>query len=182
MTNGKNKNMIHDLVSISLFASLITICSWITVPFVIPFTLQTFAIFLTVALLGGKRGTIAVCCYILLGICGLPVFSNFNSGASTLLGTTGGYISGFIFMALVMWAFEAMFGKKTHVLVISMIVGLLVLYAFGSLWYMLVYMKDTGTVGITAVLIKCVAPYILPDIAKMFLAVIIKKRLEKHIR
>ncbi len=182
MTNGKNKKMIHDLVSISLFTSLITLCSWITVPFVIPFTLQTFAIFLTVALLGGKRGTIAVCCYILLGACGLPVFSNFNSGASALLGTTGGYISGFIFMALVMWTFEAIFGKNTVVLVISMISGLLVCYAFGSLWYMFVYMRDTGAVGITAVLVKCVFPYILPDIAKMFLAVIVKKRLEKHIR
>ena len=95
---------------IGLFAVVIAICSWISIPTVVPFTLQTFAVFLAVAVLGGKRGTLSVIVYVLLGAVGLPVFSGFKGGIGVLLNTTGGYIIGFIFSALLMWAFEKAFG------------------------------------------------------------------------
>ena len=82
---------------IGLFAVVIAICSWISIPTVVPFTLQTFAVFLAVAILGGKRGTLSVIVYVLLGADGLPVFSGFKGGFGVLLNTTGGYIIGFIF-------------------------------------------------------------------------------------
>ena len=102
---------------IGLFAVVIAICSWISIPTVVPFTLQTFAVFLAVAVLGGKRGTLSVIVYVLLGAVGLPVFSGFKGGIGVLLNTTGGYIIGFIFSALLMWAFEKAFGKKTWALI-----------------------------------------------------------------
>lgn len=182
MLNEKMKQKIYDLVYIALFTSLIVVCSWITVPLVIPFTLQTFAIFTTIALLGGKRGTISVICYILLGLCGLPVFSKFNSGASALFGATGGYIMGFVLMALIMWGCEKLFGKKTSALVVSMFLGLAVCYLFGSVWYMFVYMDSTGAAGFVAALLQCVVPFIVPDVLKIVLSVLIKKRLGKYIK
>ena len=89
-----------DMAYIALFAVLLTVCAWISVPLPVPFTLQTFAIFAALGILGGRRGTWAVAVYLLLGAVGLPVFSGFRGGLGALLGTTGGYILGFLALAL----------------------------------------------------------------------------------
>ena len=172
-TVSRSKIGTTDLVYIGIFAALITVCSWISINLVVPFTLQTFAIFLAVYLLGGRRGTVSVLVYILLGAVGLPVFSGFSGGIGRLLGTTGGYIIGFLFSALVMWAFETFFGKNFRTYAISMVVGLIVCYAFGTAWYMIVYTRDSGITGIMVVLGKCVFPFIIPDLIKISLALAI---------
>ena len=69
-----------DMAYIALFAVLITICSWISIPAAVPLTFQTFGVFLAVGVLGGKRGTLSVVTYLLLGAVGLPVFSGFRGG------------------------------------------------------------------------------------------------------
>ena len=106
----------REIAYIGLCTALIAVCSWISIPLTVPITLQTFAIFLTVALLGLKNGTITVLVYILLGAIGLPVFSGFKSGAAVLLGTTGGYIIGFLFSAIVVGLILKFFGKSTLVM------------------------------------------------------------------
>lgn len=168
-----------DIVYIGLFAVLIAICSWISIPTMIPFTLQTFAVFCTMGLLGGKRGTLAIITYVLLGAIGMPVFQSFTGGIGWLLGNTGGYIIGFIVMALVYWLITAIFGNKTIISVISMLVGLLLCYGLGSLWFMVVYSGSNGAVGLATVLSWCVIPFILPDLVKLALAVILVKRLSR---
>ena len=90
-----------DLVYISIGAALIAICSWISIPTAVPFTLQTFAVFFVLLLLGGERGTIATLIYILLGAIGVPVFAGFSGGIGILFGSTGGYIIGFLFTGLI---------------------------------------------------------------------------------
>lgn len=171
-----------DIVYIALFAVLITICTWIAIPAAVPFTLQTFAVFIAVGLLGTKRGVAAILVYILLGVIGLPVFSGFSSGLGWLLGNTGGYIIGFIFTALAMGLIIKFFGKKTIVLVISMVVGLAICYIFGTLWFMFIYTQNVGPVGLATVISWCVLPYIIPDTIKIIIAVIIIKRVSKHIK
>ncbi len=177
MTKSRTK----DIVYIAMFAMIIAVCSWISIPTVIPFTLQTFGVFLTVSLLGGKRGTASVAIYLLLGLIGVPVFANFKSGIGTLLGATGGYIIGFIFTAIVMWAFERICIKRAWFLPVAMAIGLLVCYAFGTAWFMIVYAKTSGTMGIWSALTLCVFPYLLPDAAKIALATLLTKRLRKVI-
>lgn len=164
-----------DIVYIAIFAALMAVCSWIsiTVVFPVPFTLQTFGVFLAVCLLGGKRGTISVLVYILLGAVGLPVFAGFSGGIGSLLGNTGGYIIGFLFSALVMWAFEKLLGKKLWVYAVSMVLGLIVCYAFGTVWFMIVYARSNDAVGLITVLGWCVFPFIIPDLVKITLALII---------
>jgi biotin transport system substrate-specific component len=88
------------MTAVALGAVLIIICSWLTVPFAVPFTMQTFAVYCALLLLGGRRGLLAVLLYILLGAFGLPVFSGFRGGIGALLGPTGGYILGFLLCAL----------------------------------------------------------------------------------
>ena len=178
----RQKNKTYDLVYVSIFVVLIAVCSWISIPLTVPVTLQTFGVFIAVGLLGGKRGTLAVLVYILMGAIGIPVFSGFTGGIGILAGTTGGYIVGFLFSALLMWGMEKLFGKDTKVLAGSMILGLAVCYAVGTLWFMAVYAASSGAVGIFTVLGWCVFPFIIPDIAKIVLALILTKRLSGVIR
>jgi len=171
-----------DMVYIALFAVVMAICSWIVIPTAVPFTLQTFGVFLAVLVLGGKRGSFAVFLYILMGILGLPVFSGFTGGAGVLLGHTGGYIMGFLLLSVTMWIFEALFGQNMRIYWISMILGLLLCYGFGTFWYIAVYAKSTKETGIITVISLCVLPFIVPDIIKMILAMAIRKRLIKVVR
>lgn len=178
----RQRSKTYDLVYISILVVLIAVCSWISIPLTVPVTLQTFGVFTAVGLLGGKRGTLAVLVYILMGAIGIPVFSGFTGGIGILAGTTGGYIAGFLFSALIMWGMEKLFGRSTLVLAGSMVLGLIVCYAVGTLWFMAVYAASSRAVGLLTVLGWCVFPFILPDIAKIVLALILTKRLSGVIK
>ena len=174
-----NKMTTKDMILIGMFAVLMAISVWITIPGPVPFTLQTFGVFATIGILGGKRGTIAVIVYILMGLVGLPVFAGFAGGPGVIIGMTGGYIVGFVASALVMWGMEKAFGRNKKVLILSMFAGLLVCYAFGTAWFMLTYTRTTGPIGLGAVLSMCVIPFIIPDCIKIAIAYYLTNRLEK---
>ncbi|WP_100065358.1 biotin transporter BioY [Miniphocaeibacter massiliensis] len=176
-----NKLKTKDLTFISIFIAIITICSWISIPITIPFTLQTFAVFVTVDLLGTKRGFLAILLYILLGIIGLPVFSNFKGGVSSIIGPTGGYILGFLFTAIVMGILIEILPKRNISLIFSMVLSLLVCYVFGTMWFMFFYTKSSGSITIFKALSLCVFPFIIPDFVKIGLASIIIIKLKNKI-
>ena len=99
-----------DLAYIALFAVLMAVCAWITLPLpkpLVQFTMQTFAMFMALTVLGGRRGLYAMLVYLLLGAVGIPVFSGFRGGIGVLLDTTGGYIIGFVGAALLYWLLTA---------------------------------------------------------------------------
>ena len=75
-----------DLSSVAMSAAFMAVCSWISVPASVPFTMQTFAVFATTGVLGGRRGTYSVLLYLLLGVAGLPVFAGFTGGVGKLFG------------------------------------------------------------------------------------------------
>lgn len=167
-----------DMVYIGMFTVIIAICSWITLPFgMVSFTMQTFAVFFAVGVLGGKRGTMTVLVYILLGVVGVPVYAGFGSGIGAILGQEGGYLIGFLFSALVMWATEKFLGRRIWALAAAMVLGLIVCYIFGTLWFMTVYARNIGAVGLLTVLGWCVFPFVIPDLVKIVLALMLSKRL-----
>lgn len=170
-----------DLVLIALFASLITVSSWICVPATVPFTMQTFGVFISVGLLGGRRGSLSVLLYLLLGAIGLPVFANFSGGIAYLFGPTGGYIIGFLFTALLMWLIEVIYGNNIKILAVSMVLGLIICYLLGTFWFAAVYSKNTGDIGFISVFGICVIPYIIPDMMKIALALMLTKKLRPYI-
>lgn len=169
-TKAPGRGRTYDMAYSAVFAVLIAICTWISIPAVVPFTMQTFAIFLAVAVLGGRRGTLAVVVYVLLGMAGLPVFTGFRGGIGVLLNTTGGYIVGFIFAGLAMWLAERLFGRKLPTQAFGMALGMIVYLTFGTAWFMVVYLRQTGPVGLGTVLGWCVIPFLVPDIIKLMLA------------
>lgn len=166
-----------DLVYIAVAIAIITVCSWISIPTAVPFTMQTFAVFFVLSYLGGKRGTAAIAIYLLLGTIGIPVFANFTAGFGIILGTTGGYLVGFIFIGLIYWLAVGLFGKKLWVECVALLLGLFVLYTFGTVWYIIVYMRTTETIGLFTALSWCVFPFIIPDLVKLGLALLLARRI-----
>ncbi len=166
-----------DIAYAAMGVALITVCSWISIPATVPFTLQTFAVCLVTALFGLRLGLWTVACYILLGLVGAPVFSGFKGGFGALLGTTGGYIVGFLFTALVVGLAVDRLGRKVPVLILSMVAGILLCYTFGTAWFVIVYTKSKEAITVGTALAWCVIPYLIPDAVKIVLATFLTGRL-----
>lgn len=158
----------------ALGAVIMAICSWITIPGPVPFTMQTFAVFALLLIYDGGPALISISLYLLLGAVGVPVFAGFTGGVAHLLGPTGGYLVGFLILAAVYQVLSHISSKKWFKIV-SLIIGLVCCYAFGTWWYVLMYcggsVDELGTV-----LMTCVIPFVLPDAVKMTLAVLLSKR------
>ena len=169
---------IKNMARCALFAALMCLCAWISLPFgQNPITLQTFALFLTLELLGGKYGTLVCLVYLLLGAVGLPVFSGFRGGFSMLLGSTGGYLWGFLTCALLYWLLSTLFGKRLSP--VFHLLGLLLCYALGTFWFYWVYLQAGSALSLGFVVLKCVVPFVLPDLVKLFLALALSKKLKR---
>ena len=168
-----------DLALVGLFAALMAVCAWISIPVgPVPVTLQTFAVFLAAALLGSKRGTLAMLVYILLGVVGLPVFARF----STLNPVTFGYVLGFLPLGMLTAAAEKLFPKKAFALPLGMVLGLLVCYLVGTVWFYYV-MHFRGTeYSIGKILSVCVTPFLLPDLVKLGAAYLLSRKLSKVVK
>ncbi len=169
-TGAQRRKKTYDMAYIGLFVGLMAICSWISIPTAIPFTMQTFAVFLAVMILGGKRGTLAIVVYLLLGLVGVPVFAGFSAGPGVLFGTTGGYLIGFVFSGLLMWLMERIADRKVWVQMLSMLLGMVTYYIIGTIWFMVVYGNTNGPVSLLTALGWCVFPFVIPDLVKAALA------------
>lgn len=162
----------------ALFAALLTLCAWINLPTgEIAVTLQTFGVFLTLGLLGGKRGTAAIGVYLCMGAIGLPVFTGFRGGMGVLMGTTGGYIFGFLASGLVYWLVTFLFSGRSWAKWLGFLLGLLCCYALGTVWFYFAWLRKGSALNLGLILAKCVLPYLFPDAVKLWLACFLTKRI-----
>ncbi len=167
---------LRQMTGIALMSAVTAVSAWITIPAPVPFTLQTFSVFLALLALGGRDGTLSILFYILLGLVGLPVFSSFRSGPGVLLGPTGGYILGFLVLGLFYWVLARKAGRL-WIRILLLGSGLLLCYAFGTAWYVHVTSGNGNPVSFGGALLTCVVPFLLPDLLKLALAVVISQRL-----
>ena len=175
---NSSKNAVKNLVFTAMFAALIAVCSILSIPIgEVPITLQTFAVCLAAAMLGWKRGTLSVLIYVLLGAVGVPVFAGMTGGVGILAGPTGGYIIGFIPAAIIIGLAADKWERKALPLIVAMVLGVLVCYLIGTIWFMVV----TG-MGIGESLMLCVVPFLIPDGVKIALAMILSNRLSKVVK
>lgn len=158
----------------AIFSAVMAVSAWIAVPLGdLAVSLQTLSLFLTLSLLGGKAGSAVCLVYLALGAVGLPVFTGFQGGIAILLGPTGGYLWGFLAAAILYWVLQ------THVNSwLAMGLGLFLCYICGTAWYFFLYTDA----GLWAVILKCVVPYILPDLAKLTAAQLLAPRLQRILR
>ena len=156
----------------ALMAALMAVCAWISVPVGDgAVSMQTFAVFLALGVLGGRAGTGACVVYLCLGAVGMPVFTGFRGGAAALLDPTGGFLWGFLACGLTYWAAEKL-GKLP-----AMVAGMMVCYVCGSWWFSVYANTDL----LSAALV-CVVPWLVGDGIKLALALSMSERLKKHIK
>lgn len=177
-TNNNPPFTLWEMILCAMMTAVMVICSWITIPAEVPFTLQTFAVFCTIILLGGRCGFFTLLTYIMLGAAGVPVFSGMKGGIGVLFGATGGYILGFFFIALIYWGTQKLLGDHIITNTAAMILGLLVCYAFGTVWFIHVYTKG---ISVYKALKLCVIPFIIPDLAKLAFAYLLTFKVKKQL-
>ncbi len=164
---------------IALGAALIAVCAWISIPAPVPFTLQTFAVFAAVCILGGRDAALAVLVYLLIGGIGVPVFAGFKGGPGVLFGATGGYLWGFLAVALIYMLFSPKDSLPRQIAALSL--GLAACYLFGTAWFIAVYSR-TSEITVLRALSLCVVPFILPDLAKMALGAAVGRRVRRALK
>ena len=138
------RTLVLDIVLVVAGAALTALLAQVAVPLVpVPVTGQTLAVLLVGATLGAARGAISLGLYAVLGIVGLPVFSDFGAGLSVVLGPTGGYIVGFIASAaLVGWLSERAWERQVLKALATFAAGTLVVFAIGLPWLAVVLQLD----------------------------------------
>ena len=173
--NNKPRLTVLDTVYTAMFAAVIAVCSIVSIPVgEIPVTLQAFAVCLSAAMLGFKRGTVSVLVYILIGAVGAPVFAGMRGGVGVLAGPTGGYIVGFIPAAAIIGLAADKFGRKAVPLALAMVIGMILCYTVGTVWFMVVMKR-----GLIETLTVCVLPFLIPDAVKIAAAVLLSNRLSR---
>lgn len=197
-TEQKRYTRTTALVLCGVFAALMAVCSFITIPLgftPIPINLATLGVFLTGGILGKKYGSISLIVYILLGAVGVPVFAGFKGGLGVLAGPTGGYIIGYLAAAFLTGLLVEIVFRKTASssesgsrsktagtaksrtlrfigIILSMIAGLAACYALGTAWFMI----STGT-GLGAAMLSCVIPFLPGDAVKIVAGALLVQKL-----
>lgn len=143
----------------------------------VPISFTNLAVLISVYVLGMKYGTVSCLLYLLLGFIGLPVFSGFSGGPAKLAGPTGGYLIGFLFLALIAGVFLDRFPKNYLLHVAGMILGMAVCYLFGTLWLCLQMQLD-----LWGGLMAGVIPYLPGDAVKIAAAILVGPVLKKAVR
>lgn len=175
--NVRRKSQVYIMSMTAVMTAVTCILAPLSIPIgPVPISFTNLAIFLSLYLLGWKMGTVSCVMYILIGMVGVPVFSGFSGGLGKLLGPTGGYIIGFIPMAILAGLLISKFSNR-FIQFVAMAVATIVLYGFGTVWFCAV-MDST----FLAALGTCVFPFIPGDIAKMIIAVVIGPELNKRLR
>ena len=169
----------RTLTEVALSAALLVICSLISIPAAVPFTLQTFGVVVILVILGWRKGCAGILLFMLLGLIGLPVFSGGRGGPAALFGPTGGYMLGFLLTGLCYLVYEKLGRERLPAQIASLVLGLILCYTFGTLWFVQVY---TGEITLSTALAWCVWPFILPDLIKLALALLVGRRVRKALR
>lgn len=173
----KNKNAVKSNVLTALFAAVTAVLAQIQLPIgPVPFNLALFGMFLAGMLLPPARAAASALVYLLLGLVGLPVFAGFQGGPAALLGSTGGYLVGYVFVALATSAARRR-SDRLPIVAAGMALGVAVCYAFGTAWFMAL-----SGASLSAALGWCVLPFLLPDACKGALAYAVGRMLAARLK
>jgi len=165
----------RSMVLAAVLAAATAILAQIMLPIgPVPFNLALLGVFLAGCLLPVGWAVASIAVYVLLGVFGIPVFAGFSGGPAVLAGPTGGYIVGYLFVALL--SALAVRSGKLAVSALGMIAGLIVCYALGTGWFMIA----TGR-GLGESLMLCVVPFLLPDLAKGALALLVSRAVKARL-
>ncbi|MGN0438034.1 MAG: biotin transporter BioY [Lachnospiraceae bacterium] len=173
--SGKQKITTKTLALIAVMTAVTCVLAPLSLPIgPVPISLTNLAIYFALYILGMKKGTISYLVYLAIGLVGVPVFSGFTGGPGKLFGPTGGYLIGFIPMAIVAGILIDKFGGKFVLSMLGMVIGTIICYAFGTVW-----LAHQAQMDFKAALLAGVIPFIPGDLIKMVLAAIFGPQIRK---
>ncbi len=168
-----DSNQLRMTVYASLFASLVAVGAFISIPVgPVPIVLQNFFVLLAALLLGPRWGLAAVSVYLLAGICGLPVFAGGTAGIGRILGPTGGYLLGYLPAVFITAYISRKGGSRTWTDIVAMICGSLLVYGCGVPW-----LKVVTGMPFSKALVVGMVPFLLGDALKIAAAIPVVKAL-----
>lgn len=177
------KLSIRDLTYSGLFAALIIVLGYVSVPLPfspVPVTGQSLAIMLAGSILTTRQASLSVLTFLFLGIVGVPVFAGGTAGIGVILGPRGGYLIGFLAGAIVISLLKGKGNRLSLLAVTNVVGGIVVIYTFGVIWLSVV----TG-MGLNEAFVAGALPFIPGDIAKVViatpLALVINERVGKMV-
>lgn len=179
LNKSKQGFKVKTIVLIGLMTALTCVLGPLSVPLPfspVPISLTNLAIYFTIYVVGTKKGTMSYLIYLLIGFIGVPVFSAFTSGPGKLFGATGGYLIGFIFMALISGIFIDKWPSKLYLHFIGMVLGTIVCYLFGTIW-----LSFQAGMSLKAAALAGVLPFIPGDIVKILLAVLTGPQIRRRL-
>ena len=166
----------YNIILCGMMAAILCVLAPMSIPTTIPITLGTFVIFIMTYILTYKYAFISCMIYILLGIIGLPVFSGYQGGIGKVIGPTGGYIAGYLFIALICGYINNRYHTNKVLQIIGMTMSVVICYVLGTLWFS--YQQG---MGIYESFIICVVPFIIGDILKIVVALVVGNVLRKRL-
>ncbi len=173
----ENRSNVYKIAIIGVMTAVICILGPLSIPIgVVPISFTNLAIFFALYALGMKKGTVSYIIYMLIGFVGIPVFSGFTGGPAKLFGPTGGYIIGFIFMALIAGFFIDRFIEKPALCFTGMVLGAAVCNTFGTIW-----LSYQAGMPASAALAAGVIPFIPGDLIKISIAAFAGPQIRKRL-
>lgn len=173
----KNKSKVYQMATVGVLTAVICILGPLSIPIgLVPISFTTLAVFIALYALGMKKAILSIILYIVIGFNGIPVFSGFSSGPVKLFGPTGGYIIGYVFMALISGHFIDRYFDKWYLCVAGMLIGTIILYIFGT-----VCLACQADLTAGAALTAGVIPFIPGDLTKIAIAAVIGPLLRKRL-
>ncbi|MDO5155252.1 MAG: biotin transporter BioY [Eubacteriales bacterium] len=178
---GTSKIQIKDMALIAVMTAVTCVLAPLSIPIgPVPISLTNLAIYFGLYLIGTKKEVISYIVYMIIGLVGIPVFSGFTGGPAKLIGPTGGYIIGFVPMAIVAGLVIDRFRDKIVPCFLGMVVGTIICYALGTAW-----LAYQGQMELKAALFAGVIPFIPGDLIKMGIAAffgrVIRKRVDRAV-
>ena len=167
----------YQMAVTALMAAVMCVLGPLTMPIgAVPISLANFVICLTAWLLGPKFGTLSVAVYLCIGLIGVPVFSGYGAGLAKLAGPTGGYLVGYLLLALIGGLFIEKSNGNPVVSGIGLVLGDAACYVLGTAWFVFQMQCELGYA-----LSVCVYPFIALDLAKIVVSCIVGALLRKRL-
>lgn len=171
------KSKIHTLTKTAIVTAVICVLAPLALPIgPVPISLATLAIYFALYLLDWKLSALSVVVYVLIGMVGLPVFSGFTGGMGKLMGPTGGYIVGYIPMALLSGWIICRYQNR-WIQFAGLVGGTALLYVLGTAWFCIATGNPVG-----AALGMCVVPFIPGDLIKIAAAMLLGPQIQKRLQ
>ena len=167
----------YQMAVTALMAAVMCVLGPLTVPIgAVPISLANFVICLTAWVLGPKFGTLSVAVYLCIGLIGVPVFSGYGAGLAKLAGPTGGYLVGYLLLALIGGLFIEKSNGNPVVSGIGLVLGDAACYVLGTAWFVFQMQCELGYA-----LSVCVYPFIALDLAKIVVSCVVGALLRKRL-